>query len=126
MTHSSTSRRSDGFSLMELLLVIALIGILSNIALFALSGTSSKVDVVKNRRNAQTIASLAAAASAAGASFVVSGDVRATLLVLKDGAAPASGIFKGRVFKLPPMNDDQIDGAIPYLRVTDTELVYQR
>lgn len=100
MTHSSTSRRSDGFSLMELLLVIALIGILSNIALFALSGTSSKVDVLKNRRNAQTLASQAAAASAAGASFVVSGDVCATITHLQNGTAPCSGAFKSRVFKL--------------------------
>ncbi|MBV6501720.1 MAG: hypothetical protein CJBNEKGG_04238 [Prosthecobacter sp.] len=126
MTPSPTSRRSDGFSLMELLLVIALIGILSNIALFALSGTSSKVDIVKNKRNAQTIASLAAAASAAGASFVVSGDVRATVTNLQNGTAPTSGAFKGRVFKLQPMTDDQIDGALPYLSAPDTELLYKR
>lgn len=119
-------RRRKGFSLMELLIVIALIGILSNIALFALSGTSGKVDAVKNKRNAQTIAALAAAASAAGASFVVSGDVRATVANLQNGTAPASGVFKDRVFKLQPMTDDQIDGALPYLSAPETELLYTR
>lgn len=126
MNTSPTFRRCDGFSLMELLLVVALIGILSNIALFALSGTSSKVDAVKNKRNAQTIASLAAAASAAGASFVVAGDVRATVANLQSGTAPASGVFKNRVFKLQPMEDEQIDGALPYLSVSDSELLYKR
>ena len=115
-----------GFTLMELLLVVMIIGIVANMAIFSLSSTNDEVSAIKDRRNAQTIASVAATASAAGALFVVTGDVRASAVNLRTGATPGSGIFKGKEFKLPPMADKEFDGAISHLELRGSELMYKR
>ena len=62
----STSKK--GFSLVELLVVIAVIGVIAAIAIPAMSGVFENSNVAKNKRNAQTIASLYANLRAAGGS----------------------------------------------------------
>lgn len=58
---------SSGFSLVEMLVVIAVIAIVTGIAIPNLAGLSSRANFAKDERHAQEIASLAAAARAAGA-----------------------------------------------------------
>lgn len=58
---------SSGFSLVEMLVVIAVIAIVTGIAIPNLAGLSSRANFAKDERHAQDIASLAAAARAAGA-----------------------------------------------------------
>ena len=111
---------------MELLLVVMIIGIIANLAIFSLSSTNDEVNAIKDRRNAQTIASVAATASAAGAVFVVTGDVRASAMNLRSGTTPGSGIFKNKEFKLSPMADKEFDGAISHLELRGSELMYRR
>lgn len=117
---------SPGFSLMELLIVVAIIGIMVNLVIFSWSGNNAEVNAIKDRRNAQTIASLAATASVAGADFVVAGDIPATVDNLVDGVAPTSGIFKGREFKLPPMPAAELTKAYTHLGWSGAELIYKR
>ncbi|WP_218033113.1 type II secretion system protein [Brevifollis gellanilyticus] len=115
-----------GFSLMELLIVIAIIGLMANMIIFAWSGHYSEVNAIKDRRNAQTIASLASTASVAGASFVVAGDIPATVDNLAQGTTPTSGVFRNREFKLPPMGTQEITGALNYLQWSGSDLIYKR
>ena len=61
--------KKKGFSLVELLVVIAVIGVIAAIAIPAMSGIFENSRTAKARRNAQNIASTYAAARAAGASF---------------------------------------------------------
>lgn len=61
------SSTTYGFSLAELLVVIAVIGIVSALAVPNLATITSTAYYAKNERNAQQIVSLAAAARAAGA-----------------------------------------------------------
>ena len=58
---------ASGFSLVEMLVVIAVIAIVTGIAIPNLAGLSSRANFAKDERHAQEIASLAAAARAAGA-----------------------------------------------------------
>lgn len=122
----SKNYHPQGFSLMEMLIVIAVIGVIANIAIIAFGSVSTTATEMKDRRNAQEIATIAAAASAAGADFVVPADKAATVENLAVGTTPSRGIFKGRRFALPSMGTNEITGAMHYLAFNGNELIYQQ
>jgi len=123
--HSQSSRSPAGFSLMELLVTVAILGIVSMMAGGAFGGARQGAVDQKDKRNAQEIANVAAIANAAGAQFVVPGDARATIENLRDGCSPDRGAFKGRLFKLPNLGDPEITGAMRFLALNDTDLQYR-
>ena len=118
-------RTRRGFSLMELLLTIAIMGVLSSLAMAALGGARQGAVDQKDKRNAQEIASVAAVANAAGAPFVVPGNEQATIQNLREGCTPSKGAFKGKVFKLPSLREPEILGAMRFLALNDSELQYR-
>jgi prepilin-type N-terminal cleavage/methylation domain-containing protein len=122
----SKINHSQGFSLMEMLIVIAIIGIIANIAVIAFGTVSTTATEMKDRRNAQEIATIASVARAAGADFVVPSDKAATVENLAAGTTPSRGIFKGRRFALPSMGATEINGAMHYLAFNGNELIYQQ
>jgi|GEM_PF-1991327 len=63
------TRQTHGFSLVELLVVIAVIGVIAAIAIPAMSNIFGNSQAAKTKRNAQNIASAYGLARAAGASF---------------------------------------------------------
>ena len=63
------SKAKKGFSLVELLVVIAVIGVIAAIAIPAMSGIFENSGNAKARRNAQSIASMYSSLRAAGASI---------------------------------------------------------
>ena len=75
---------------MELLVTVAIIGVLAAIGVVAFGGARQGAEDQKDKRNAQEIASMAAVANAAGAPFVVPGDEKATIENLRTGCAPAA------------------------------------
>jgi prepilin-type N-terminal cleavage/methylation domain-containing protein len=123
---TSKNYQPQGFSLMEMLIVIAIIGIIANIAVVAFGSVSTTATEMKDRRNAQEIATIAAAARAAGADFVVPTDKSATVENLVAGTTPSRGIFKGRRFALPSMGESDLDGAMDYLAFNGNELIYKQ
>lgn len=60
------SLRPSGFSLQEMLVVIAIIGVTTLIVLPAITGLTASAEQASAKRNAQMLASVAAAAQAAG------------------------------------------------------------
>ncbi len=120
------SKHSKGFSLMEMLVVIAILGILASMALIAFGPTRQGAVDAKDRRNAQEIATIAATASAAGAQYVVPNNEEATILNLVEGRAPTTGAFKGRVFKVPLMAETDVQGAMRFLALENTQLRYNQ
>jgi prepilin-type N-terminal cleavage/methylation domain-containing protein len=116
---------APGLSLMELLITIAVLAVVMSIAIMALGGVREGAEDQKDKRNAQEIASVAAMANAAGARFIVPGDEKATIVNLRDGIAPATGAFRGRIFRIPDMHDAEIKGAMRFLALNDSMLQYR-
>ncbi|MEZ5330188.1 MAG: type II secretion system protein [Verrucomicrobiales bacterium] len=66
------SQKNRGFSLVELLVVIAVIGLIAGIAIPSVSKVTDKAKTATAQKNAQMICSLHSSARSAGAGFVSS------------------------------------------------------
>ena len=98
------SSQPHGFSLVELLVVIAVIGVIAAIAIPAMSNIFGNSRSSATKRNAQNIASTYAAARAAGASFTggtngAVADEAAAASQLNDGVN-GSGSFSSSRFQV--------------------------
>jgi prepilin-type N-terminal cleavage/methylation domain-containing protein len=121
----SAKSRPQAFSLIEMLVVIALVGIMASIGLAMIGGGSREtIEQVRDQRNAQEVASLTTAAMAAGAPVVTPGDMRATIQNLMEGTSPQSGYFSGTTFRLGHLRDEEITGALKYLEWRGDQPVY--
>lgn len=116
----------QGFSLFEMLLTIAILGVILKVMIMSVGGLNQASTSAKNHRNAQEIASLAAAASAAGADFAVEGNEEQTIQNLFLGVRPKVGIFRERIFKLSPMDTKEIQGAMEHLKLSGGQLIYEQ
>ena len=120
------SQAASGFSLIELMMAVALIGLMANLAMMTFGGVAQTSEYQKNKRKAQEIAGIAATASAAGADFIVPGDERATIVNLRNGVTPTKGVFNGRMFVIPALSDTDITNAMKYLTLNGNELLYNQ
>lgn len=109
----NTSRKA-GFSLVEMLVVIAIIGIIAAIAIPNIGNLNDAAKDAAAQRNAQTVASVLNAAIAAGAP--TSGWTTSGLIDLAEsGVTPTDGAFKGRTFSSGEIDDTEESAAAVYL-----------
>lgn len=109
--------RSPGaFSIIEALIVVAVLGVLSASAMAFFSHYHRDVMLkVRNKRNAQEITALSMGATAAGAKVIQPGDMEGTILNLIEGRPGSIGTFKGRIFRISALTEEEIQGAMEYL-----------
>jgi type IV pilus assembly protein PilA len=98
--------KKKGFSLVELLVVIAVIGVIAAIAIPAMTNVFGSSRTAKARRNAQNIASAYAAAMAAGGTAATDEDTAYTAVLAGINGA---GQFSTSVFKV---NLDAAEAAV--------------
>ena len=102
-------KAQGGFSLVEMLVVIAVIGIIAAIAIPNIGSVNNSARVAAAQRNAQSIASVLNAAIAAGAS--TTGWTDATLITLAEtGVSPTDGAFSGKIFSTGNIDDSEQPG----------------
>ncbi len=119
---------SKGFSLVEMLVVIAIIGVIAAIAVPQISDFTGAAKDSKDKRNAQNLSSVCSAAQAAGLDFVTLGgsDLKATINAIVSGSTVTDGAFLGEFFGVPNMSDRDKTECSPYLFIdaTGTTLQY--
>ena len=97
--------KAAGFSLVELLVVIAVIGIMAAIAIPMISNINANAQAAKNQRNAQNIASVYGAATAAGAAL--SSDTVGTAVDSLQAGVSGAGQFSTTTFRVDISEDEQ-------------------
>ena len=123
MSIKSAHHKKAGFSLFEMLMTVAILGIIASLAMTAFGSQGDSFQDVRDRRNAQELVATYTAARAAGLDFAASGAVGPIVRKLTDGAAPTSGVFKNRVFKVNFFAEADIAGATRFLQIQNGELL---
>lgn len=113
--------KNKGFSLVELLVVIAVIGVIAAIAIPAMTGVFSNSRTAKAKRNAQNIASTFAAAQAAGYTATVA-DEDAAVTAINTGVS-GSGAFSTSFFQVS-LDTQEATAAKGYLSFSNGTLKY--
>lgn len=123
MKNVKSNNCRKGFSLVEVLLVVALIGIVSSIAIPHINAREV-YQTVRDQRNAQELSSFSVATQSAGLNLVVPGNMDATLANVLQGGAPTTGSFKGHKFTGPKLGWQDARAASRYLTIQSGTLIY--
>jgi prepilin-type N-terminal cleavage/methylation domain-containing protein len=108
-----------GFSLVELLVVIAVIGVIAAIAIPAMSGIFGKADNNKTLRNAQNIVSSFNAARAAGNTTVYADEDAAVAAIVTATGITGAGSFSATRFSAP-MQTSEAAAAKAHIDISGT------
>lgn len=112
--------RKSGFSLVEMLVVIAIIGIIAAIAIPNIGNLNASARDASARRNAQTVASVVNAAIAAGADVSSISDTTSAVSAAETGLTPSQGAFKNKLFTSGTINAEDRATVISYLNWDST------
>ena len=118
-----------GFSLVEILVVMAVIGAVTAVAVPTIGRMNDAAAVAKDQRNAQALASVCASAKVAGKDFVADADFPTSqhwvIHALRAGdTISQAGPFQGNFFGVPNISEEDIYGSQAYLEVVDGALLY--
>jgi prepilin-type N-terminal cleavage/methylation domain-containing protein len=126
MKHHPKNMLQQGFSLVEMLIVIAIIGIIAAIAIPNIGSINAAATTAKNQRNAQSVVSIFTGGAAAGVVWTTTTRDAAVASVIA-GGSPTTGAFAGKNFSVPEITGADITGLYPYVgQSADGSLFYDK
>jgi len=103
-----------GFSLVELITVIAVLGLMTAIMIPQLSNVDSSARRASSQRNAQHLVDIYVSGAAAGISWA--GSTRnEKIAAVVNGAAPDVGAFAHKTFRVPNMVGTVLTDTYPFI-----------
>jgi prepilin-type N-terminal cleavage/methylation domain-containing protein len=114
-------RNQAGFSLVEMLVVITVIGVIAAIAVPNIGVLTDAADDSKTRRNAQNIASIYSAALAGGAD--VTGADKEEIIDKLIAGVNGIGAFESHTFLINGLSETEKVQAKKYLKLEGTPLL---
>jgi len=112
--HNLSRGRQRGFSLVEVLVVIAVIAIVSAIAIPTMTRILENSKATTARRNAQLVAGVASQAMHAGNTSLMTAATKEDAVAMVAAGVTGENTFESIQFKLPMSAEDQ-QAALPYL-----------
>lgn len=123
--HPAAGKRTLAFSLVELLITVAVIGIIAAIAIPTVGDLGSIAKETKNRNNAQRCASVSATLAGMGVAHVIPqsmGGVEATIRLLREGVTVSHEVMTDSFYSVPNLSNEEIARTSEYLTIVyDTE-----
>jgi len=122
-------RTGRGFSLLELLVMIGVIGIMVTIAVTSIGKLSDKAEATAAKNNAQQMGAVSASLSGLGVAHVIPeslGGTEATCRLLRRGIQIPDGPMQGSYFAVPGVSDDDISSVAVYLDISYKDLYVLR
>jgi|GEM_PF-445431 len=114
-----------GFSLLEMLMTVAILGIMTSIGLAWFGGDGSQVRQARDQRNAQNICTLCQAVEAAGLNLADEAETGLDIARrLSQGITIEKGALKGRTFQVPGLGQEELEGAARFLNIQNGQIRY--
>ena len=111
---STHHARATGFSLVELISVLAIIAVIASLILPHIADANEAAKKSVARRNAQNLASIFTSGQAAGVNWEAN-SVEAAVANVFAGKTAGDGAFAGKVFKIATIPASDLPNAIRYL-----------
>jgi prepilin-type N-terminal cleavage/methylation domain-containing protein len=119
------SRKNKGFSLVEALVAIAILGIITALVVPVVANVTDRVGASTDHRNAQTLASMATNAIASGNLTILEAKSTVEVVKLLVNGVSGSGSFDSAVFQVQTLSEEELDRAIQHLSWDGGSLQYQ-
>jgi len=120
---ASPSQNKRAFSLVEILVTIAIIAVIAGISVPLIANVMQKSQDTAARRNAQAIAGVASSASAAGSTAITTAPDKATAVELLAAGVSGEGQFSNNVF-IFNLAEDEREKTLKYLDFEDGSLAF--